>query len=57
MQKPISAREIVLSIKERFRPEKADPGYETIFHLDISGERGGQFTVRISDGTLNIEKG
>ncbi|MEI2674598.1 MAG: SCP2 sterol-binding domain-containing protein [Chitinophagaceae bacterium] len=47
----------MLSLKEQFRPEKADPGYETIFHLDISGERGGQFTVRISDGTLNIEEG
>jgi acyl-CoA dehydrogenase len=57
MQKPISAREIVLSLKERFRPEKAEQGYETVFHLDISGERGGQFTVRIADGNLNIEEG
>ncbi|MFI5172724.1 MAG: SCP2 sterol-binding domain-containing protein [Chitinophagales bacterium] len=57
MQKPLSAREIVMSLKERFRPEKAEPGYETVFHLDISGERGGKFTVRIADGTLNIEEG
>ncbi len=57
MQKPTSAREIVLSLKERFRPEKAEQGYETVFHLDISGERGGQFTVKIANGTLNIEEG
>ena len=57
MQTPLTAREIVMSLKERFRPEKAEPGFETIFHLDISGDNGGQFTVRIADGTLNIEEG
>ncbi len=57
MQKPDTARDIVLSLKERFRPEKAEPGYETVFHLDISGDRGGQFTVRIADGSINIEEG
>ncbi|HMU68716.1 MAG TPA: SCP2 sterol-binding domain-containing protein [Saprospiraceae bacterium] len=57
MQKPISAREIVLSLKDRFRPEKAEAGYETVFHLDISGDRGGQFTVTIANGTINIEDG
>lgn len=57
MQKPTTAREIVLSLKERFRPEKAEPGYDTVFHLDISGPRGGQFTVRIADGNLTLEEG
>lgn len=57
MEKPISAKQIVASLTERFRPEKAEQGYETIFHLDISGERGGQFTVKIIDGTINIEEG
>ncbi len=57
MQKPLTAREIVLSLKERFRPEKAEQGFETVFHLDISGEGGGQFTVKIADGTLIIEEG
>lgn len=57
MAKPESAREIVLSLKERFRPEKADPGYESVFHLDISGDRGGQFTVKIEDGNISVEEG
>lgn len=57
MQKPESAREIILSLKERFRPEKAEQGYEIIFQLDISGERGGKYTVTISDGKINIEEG
>lgn len=57
MQKPTTAREIALSLKERFRPEKAEPGYATLFHLDISGDRGGQFTVKIEDGNISIEEG
>lgn len=57
MQKPETAREIVLSLKDRFRPEKAEPGYETIFHLNIEGPRGGQFTVRIADGAIRVEEG
>ncbi|MEZ5013853.1 MAG: SCP2 sterol-binding domain-containing protein [Chitinophagales bacterium] len=57
MQKPETAREIILSLQERFRPEKAEPGYSSIFHLDISGPRGGQFTVRIQDGAISIAEG
>ncbi len=57
MQKPESAKDIILSLKERFRPEKLEAGYETRFHLDISGDRGGQYTVKIADGNLEIEEG
>jgi len=57
MEKPSAARDIILSLKERFRPEKADPGYEAVFHLDISGDRGGQYTVSINDGTITVEEG
>jgi putative sterol carrier protein len=57
MKKPETARDIILSLKERFRPEKAELGYETTFHLDISGSRGGQFTVRIEDGKIQIQEG
>jgi len=57
MSKPSSAKEIVSSLKERFRPEKAEPGYEGIFHLVLSGERGGEFTVSIEDGTISVTEG
>ncbi len=57
MQKPESAKEIILSLKERFRPEKLEPGYEAVFHLDISGDRGGQYTVSIANGNLVLEEG
>jgi len=57
MQKPESAREIVLSLVDRYRPEKAESGYQTVFHLDISGPRGGQFTVRINEGSIDVQEG
>lgn len=57
MNKPESAKEIIISLKERFRPEKLEPGYESVFHLDISGERGGQYTVTIKDETIDIVEG
>ncbi|MFN0275432.1 MAG: SCP2 sterol-binding domain-containing protein [Chitinophagales bacterium] len=57
MQKPETAREIILSLKDRFRPEKAEPGYETVFHFDISGERGGHYTITIEDGKIDVAEG
>lgn len=57
MQKPATAKEIVHSLQDRFRPEKAEPVYAAIFHLDIEGERGGQFTVAIDDGTISVHEG
>lgn len=57
MSQPASAKEIVFSLKDRFRPEKAEPGYEAIFHLKIGGERGGDFTVSIQDGTIDVKEG
>ncbi len=40
---------------------KIDPaaieGQNTSFHFDISGDQGGQYTVRIIDGKLEWEKG
>lgn len=57
MQKPEAAKDIILSLKDRFRSEKAEPGYETIFHFDISGARGGQYTVKIEDGNIEVTEG
>ncbi|MBC8172621.1 MAG: SCP2 sterol-binding domain-containing protein [Chitinophagales bacterium] len=57
MQKPESAREIISSLSERFQPEKAEAGYETVIHLKISGDRGGEFTVTVEDGKIKVEEG
>lgn len=51
-----TARQILLSIPSRFRPEKA-LNYHTLFHFDITGEHGGQFTVHIKDGQCKLSEG
>jgi putative sterol carrier protein len=51
---PQTAREIIHSLPERFRPEKVEEGIEAILHFDISGDRGGQFTVEIKDGKCMV---
>lgn len=56
MQQPQTAREIIESLPERFRPEKAND-YSGVFHLDISGDRGGQFTVIVKNSKIDLQDG
>ncbi len=55
-EKRIVAKEIVKTLAERFRPEKA-ADYDTVIHYDISGENGGKYTVKIADGQCQVEEG
>jgi hypothetical protein len=52
----IVAKEIVKSLSDRFRPEKA-ADYNTTIHYDISGENGGKYTVKIANGACQVEEG
>ncbi|HXH18580.1 MAG TPA: SCP2 sterol-binding domain-containing protein, partial [Chitinophagales bacterium] len=54
--KPEKASEIVKSLPSRFRADKAD-GFNAIFHFDIGGPNGGQFTVTIKDKTCTVTDG
>lgn len=56
MGSPQTAADVVRSLCDRFRPEKAGD-YATVFHFDLSGEGGGQFTVTIENGKCNVEPG
>jgi len=51
-----TAREIILALPARFQPEKAGD-WETVFHFDLSGSGGGEFTVRIKGGACDVESG
>lgn len=51
-----TAKQILESIPQRFRPEKAQ-GYNTIFHFDITGSESLQYTVQISDGQCQVQQG
>jgi putative sterol carrier protein len=42
-------------------PAKVNPasiaGLETIFHFDIDGSQGGQYTIEVKDGKVNVADG
>ena len=54
--KPETASEILKSLSERFIPEKGN-GVDVLYHFEIEGERGGQFTVHVNNGQCKIEDG
>ena len=55
---PIShtAADILQSLPQRFLPEKAGD-WETVFHFDISGPEGGQFTAIVKKRQCSVERG
>lgn len=57
MSKPSTAREIILSLEQRFNADQVDGDLDVIFHFDISGANGGQFTVHIEDDTCKVTEG
>jgi alkylation response protein AidB-like acyl-CoA dehydrogenase/putative sterol carrier protein len=56
-KKPETARDIILSLGERFKVARTEEGLESRFHFDISGDRGGQFTVELKDGICQVKEG
>lgn len=46
-----------MSLQERFRPEKLEGNYETVFHFEIEGKNGGQFTARVENGACTVSEG
>lgn len=55
-QQPETASDIIKSLPNRLNTEKAGDANVT-FHFDISGERGGQYTVQVADGQCTVEEG
>lgn len=56
MSTPQTAAEIIRSLPSRLKPG-AGAGVDIIYHFDIEGPDGGQFTVRVNDGTCTVEDG
>lgn len=52
---PTTAKDIVLSLPDRFKAEKAGE-FSAIVHLLLEGDGGGEFTVTIQDGTCKVEE-
>ena len=56
MSTPQTAREIILGLPARFRPEKA-AGFDMIVHLQAKGSNGGDFTIRVVDSQCHVQEG
>ena len=52
----MTALDFIQSLKEKINPD-AIAGHNTTFHFDISGDGGGQKTVKIVDGNLEVLDG
>lgn len=52
-----TAKEIISSLPSRFKADKVDEDLDIVFHFELSGDDGGEFTVHIKDKTCTIEEG
>ena len=52
----MTANEFIAKFPERVNPAVLE-GLSTVFHFDISGEGGGQQTVTVADGKLEVQDG
>jgi putative sterol carrier protein len=54
--KPQTAADIIRSLSQRFISEKGS-GVDVLYHFDISGPNGGQFSVSVADGKCSVSEG
>ena len=52
-----SARDLLLALPGRFKSDKAKPGLYRLFHFDLNGTGGGQFTVHVQTQGVEVEDG
>ncbi len=55
-EKRPTARQLVESMPKYFRPEKAE-GINAVIQYHLTGEGGGDWVVRIENGTCTVEEG
>ncbi len=51
-----AASEFIHGLPERVAPEALE-GMETLFHFDLDGDEGGQYTVEVKDGRIQVADG
>jgi acyl-CoA dehydrogenase len=56
MSVPTTAKEIMLSLPQRLKADKA-AGVDTVFHFNIAGPNGGSFTVIVKDNQCTVTEG
>ncbi len=51
----MTAKEIVLGLPQRFKGDESSEN--GLFHFQLEGEGGGDFTVSVQDGVCTVEEG
>ena len=49
----MTAREFLFALPSKVSPAAIE-GLETVFHFDLEGDNGGQFTIRVADQKMCI---
>lgn len=52
----MTAKEFIQALPSKVNPAALE-GHNTTFHFDVPGTSGGQFTLSIVDGKLDIQEG
>ncbi len=52
----MTSRDFIYKLPSKISQEAIE-GHETIFHFDLEGENGGQYTVRVADNQVNVSDG
>ncbi len=52
----MTAKEFIQTLPEKVHPDAIE-GASTVFHFDIDGDGGGQFTVALEDGKVDVKDG
>ncbi len=55
-EKKVTARQLVESMPQYFRPDKAQ-GVNAVIQYHLTGEGGGDWIIRIADGKCTVEEG
>ena len=52
----MNTRELLYALPAKVSPAAIE-GLETVFHFDIEGDQGGQYTISVNNGKVKVEDG
>lgn len=52
----MTAKDFLFALPAKVNPAALE-GLETVFHFNLQGEKGGQYTVSLADQKLNVNEG
>lgn len=52
----MNTRELLYALPAKVSPSAIE-GQETVFHFDIDGDQGGQYTISVANGNIKVEDG